>query len=428
MVFDKIAGLLGNHQKEKFVVAPNLPEHKKNDLIRKGIHYIDDFAENLINELIEDIRTFIVRDFENGSVSPSTFQSFLSLHGIQPEIKGNEEGFSLSRLHPTNESTEGLINFTIKQGEIDDQLIDILEGRFFGELEITEEKLEQFDFKIGQIKISDGEDIGKLKIQSTPKVITKIDVQLASGHEFTGIPLKIYGSKSRIEFQGRINNSTFTVFFDPNKLPEMNVTFNHEHDEKCGKVSEEIQLFEFMKEAASGQEFTAFTDSGKSVTNIFPSMPQMVRDCEYYLQYFRNLRTIERQYNLRFTEISINSIDRKAFKLAQVVVAAIKNEELIYDWHDQLQADLVDTTKETLSQFETLDGDEKSAPIEVIHKTEEFVEMHGQKISLGYKKVIFPQPYITNLDQLKSHEESTAIVKSKSNKMVVIYFKEVPTI
>lgn len=50
VIFDRITDSLGENRKECFLVAPKLPQHKANNLIKKGIHYIDSTAEEIISE------------------------------------------------------------------------------------------------------------------------------------------------------------------------------------------------------------------------------------------------------------------------------------------------------------------------------------------------------------------------------------------
>ncbi len=91
-IFNKITDRLGSNRKECFFVAPDLPQHKVIDLVYKRIHYINSNGENLIDEIIENLKGNIVFDLKKkGKVSVDTFNKFLINFELSPTKKQQEK-------------------------------------------------------------------------------------------------------------------------------------------------------------------------------------------------------------------------------------------------------------------------------------------------------------------------------------------------
>lgn len=315
VILDKVSDVLGSHRKEMFLVAPKLKEAKKNHLIQKGIHYIDDTAENLIQELIDDLKDNIVRDFDKGIVSPETFRKFCTHYHLEPAIKGTGDSFKLKEISPTNPEVKSDLRFTVLKNDEKDfkRITDFVRGTYFGELEIPAKDLKNIDLRFNDIKVVGHDDLDKLKLSSKPTMDLVIDVEFDSGYQAYDIPLKIFVSKRRIEFKIRLKNADFSVHFDPSASPSNRATFRYDHDKVCGKVRHEIHTFEILKEIAVGQEFKIYVDSELKITRSFPTLTPLLKEVSFFLKYFKSLKLIEEKFDLRFTNFEPSTIDEESY-------------------------------------------------------------------------------------------------------------------
>jgi beta-galactosidase GanA len=93
------------------------------------------------------------------------------------------------------------------------------------------------------------------------------------------------------------------------------------------------------------------------------------------------------------------------------------------DWDDELIMTLVDDySDEVIEQFENVN--KVSTPFVAHNKVEEIMELHGEKINLGYKKVEFMDTYVTNIEAIKKREDNVVRMKSRSKKMHLSYTKD----
>jgi hypothetical protein len=277
VIFDRITEALGENRKECFLVAPNLPQHKVNNLVKKGIHYIDSTAEVLISELLLHLKEHIISDIESGKTSADTFRHFLANIDLLPDLKADSNSYKVTSLKGTKEEIHGTANFTCKnEKDFITELNDFAQGRKFGTFEIPEDKLLNADFWYGGVKFPNSEGVLKLEFKSNPKLESKIDVRFDDNFEFSDIPIKLYGSPSLIEIHLELDNAEVIVNVNLETMPEIKVNLNYKHKEICKNVKSEIELFTFLKNLSEGKEFTVFSESGESITKAFPKSIQLL--------------------------------------------------------------------------------------------------------------------------------------------------------
>lgn len=420
VIFDRITDALGSNRKECFLVAPNLPQHKVNDLIKRGIHYLNCTAAEIILDLIQNIKEHIIGDLESGETTADTFRKFLSNIDILPDIKAESRNYKVQALHGTSENVEGKINFSIKSDpEFISELEAYMTGKKFGNFEIAEDKILNADFRYGGLKFPDLEGISKLEFKSIPKISTTIDVRFHDGTEFIDIPVKLYGSHSVIEIHIELKNANLIVNMDITKLPETTYNFNYEHDEICKNVKDEIELFTFLSKLGGEEQFTVYAKSGESFSKTFPKMIPLIKESQYYLEYFNVLKLIEHHYRIRFSNINIHTITESTFNKVGIIKSSILGESIEYNWDDELPMDLIEFTDETLDQLKIIN--EVNEPVEAHYKVEEIIELHGHSINIGFKKVQVLESFVANLKSIIEEKEKTAIIKSKSKKIRISY-------
>lgn len=92
-ILDKIEHSLGRNRKEAFFIAPNLPSLKQNELVRKGVTYINATGEEFIELLIQDIDSNILHDIQRKIVSVDTANKYIELKNIYLGLKPHHQGY-----------------------------------------------------------------------------------------------------------------------------------------------------------------------------------------------------------------------------------------------------------------------------------------------------------------------------------------------
>lgn len=412
--------VLKSNKKESFLIAPDLPQHKVNDLILKGIHYIDCTAESLIDELLINLKENVIEDLEKGITSADTFRSFLLNHNLLPDLKGEKDAYKLSSIKGLDEKVKGEISFSIKNDkEFIREFNDIIMGRKIGGIEVPADMLLKLQLSFGGIKLPHYESVSKLEFQSVPRVITKIDIRFDDGAEFTDIPIKLYGSISVLEIHAEIKTGSIVLNIDLSTAPQHEINFKYTHGEFCKKVADEIVLFSFMMRFCSGEVFTVYNEKGKMFSHGVPALHPMLEHSKYFLQYFEYLRQIEQYFKVRFIDFPIATITEESTSNVLKIITLINNQKQIVDWDDELTMELINESEKTLEQIKSINIDHP--PVVACHKQEDSVELHGHVLKLGYKKIEIQEAYVSNLDQVLSRNENIVKIRSVNNKVAISY-------
>lgn len=420
VIFDRITDSFGEHRKECFLVAPNLPQHKVNDLVRKSIHYINSTAEELVTELLLHLKENIISDIENGKISADTFRNFLANIDLLPDLKAEKDSFKVTSLKGTKDDIHGNANFTFKnEPDFIKELNDFANGRKFGTFEVPEDKLINADFWYGGLKYPDPEGIVKLEFKSNPKIDTTIDIRFEDGFEVTKVPIKLYGSPTVIEIHAEFESADLIINLDIQSLPETKVKLNYKHKEICNNVKEEIELFTFLKKLGDGETFFVYPITGQAFNKAIPIMEPLQNEANFFLDYFTKLKSIEQHYKVRFSEISLHSVTDSVIEQVNLITSVINGEKIESEWHDELTMDLIDNSDVSIEQLKKVN--QVNSPIIANHKVEEKIVLHGHEINIGYKRVEFLESYVSNLQKIIDKEEEIVRMKSRCNKILISY-------
>lgn len=79
-IIKKVRTAINNNMKGLFLIAPQMPVAKINQLRKNHVTYIDGYAENVLGYILTRLKETVVRDFCNKMVSKETYDAFLSLN------------------------------------------------------------------------------------------------------------------------------------------------------------------------------------------------------------------------------------------------------------------------------------------------------------------------------------------------------------
>lgn len=422
VIFEKISKTLMSHRKECFLIAPNLPQHKINDLGLKGIKYINTTAENFIDSLIANLKENIISDLESGRISADSFRSFLSNFKLFPELKSDKNVYKIKSLHGENGSLEGKMNLSLKPDkDFINKFNDFMSGNTIGKLELSEENLVKGDLWLGGIKLNNFDGISKIEFKSLPSFDTLVDIRFENGFEITEVPVKVYNPGEKIEIHTELKNAQIILKLEILEGNETKVNFTYKHKDNCRNVNEELELFTLLKNLGTGMLFTIYNKNGKSFSRSFPNLTPILEESNYYLNYFQKLKDIENYFNIRFSNINIHSITKSTFEDVLFLISIINGESITYDWDGEMQLELSEKTEENLNDLKKIN--KENAPVIVCQQHEEEFEIHDQKINLGYKMIEIVKPNVINFELFKSQKDKTIKVKSKMKKIKISYSK-----
>lgn len=420
VVFDKITDTFQENKKETYLVAPNLQDHKRTDLIRKGINYIDSDAESLIQELFENIKENIASDLQESKIGADTFNKFLNNLNLTSDFTGSKKGLKLKSIKSLNGQIEGKLNFTFKKGDDSvKRFIDFTLGKQFGDFELTDEQIHDITIGWGGIKLPDIRGKYRLKFIDLPRYAGTVDVRFNDGFQYDDFPIKVYGSKYKVEIQVQIPFVMLNITIDPATFPDPQCNFMYQHNKKCSKVRNEIKLFEFLSRLFSEQRIKIFKDSKILSNHLSPRYDVLANDAKFYLNYFNNLKIIESNFDIQFDDIDFYSIDNKLSKTVENIIKIITNGYFeIKMNNNEALIQFKEIDSDTISQLENIN---KNSVFRYDEDEKECFDLHGHYLDLGFKSIEIQDPKVINLEEVKKGKLNYVRIQSLSDQVKVRY-------
>lgn len=300
-LFENIHYYLEPFQKEIFLVGPNFSKKKKQELKEKGIKYIDDTGENLINELYVNIKNNIIKDFETGLCSPGTFFNFCKIHDLSTQITERQ----IKAMSGLSKDLEGKIRYTLNDFNVKKQIDKFVAGESFEGIEITKDRVENFDMLVNDLRLHDESDIYSLQIIPQPNKEVSVDIEFEDGGYFEGIQVKIYGSSKLIEIHPELSSSKLTLSIDHENMtsPPVKFNINFELGEVFSEPKKEFHDFSLVKNLFEGKRFNIIFPDNTKISQVFPAQDEMVETINTYRIYFYKLREIEKYFQVSFDSI-----------------------------------------------------------------------------------------------------------------------------
>lgn len=429
-VFDRITDALKDNQKECFFIAPNIPKTKENHLISKGIHYINMTAEEFVDELTENIKENLISDLQDKKVSTDTFRKYLLNHNLLPELKSSEDSFKVSSLTSLKGDMQGLINLTIKNNkDVIDKLNKYSCGDEIGEYSIPETELIGVDFSFGGFKYPKWEGESLITIKSVPCLASKFDICFDNGKDYTNIPFEQYriSSTGLFEFHVKLSSGIIKIRINRVESEDIKVninvkfSFTYTHNSVCNNVANEMEFFSFLRNLLSGESFSIYYDSKPIFSRSLPILKGLLDNVTFFLSYFEDLKRIEKHHKLRFVNFEFASITERSLKQLEKIISMIDYNEIITEWDGDIQVKIHSNTKNVIDMLYEMNGVNPS--FVAIKGESDALELHGQKITLGYLRYEIIEAYITNIQDIENGE-NIAIIKSKSKKLKTSYVSD----
>ncbi len=427
-VFEQIWNNIRGDRKKCYLVAPHLPQYKIAHLANKNIDYIDSSGEAFIDRLCKNINDNILKDFDKGITSADTLRLFLNTKNLIPEIVGDEEQYKLKAIKGKTGKAEGTLNIEIKKDEyFYNKINDFLTGKQFDALEIPDELLKSFTFKVEGIPVVDSRDgIFKLEFMSQPSFESKFDIRFPeTGYEKTDIPVKIFASSHLLELYIDLKQGLLKIRIDnPKSFPKINLNFNLVHNDLFSKTLDELDFHNFIINFFGGKKFHIYSKNMPPLIQKIDLKETMTNQAALYKNYIEQLRIVEYHYGIRFEDFPYAEVTFESEKILRRIIKVIKEEPIESEHNEDLKITYKEINADVIKQLEQINN----IPNAVVAQNTilDEVTLHGQQFVLGYRRIEFQALSLSNKEELIEGKSLTARLRSQEGKCLVTYLKELP--
>lgn len=413
-LFRKVGEQLGPNMREAYFISPNLNKPKERFLASEGITYIDSTAQFFFNALVENIAENIQDDFNKKYIGPDTLRVFLKKHNLKPSLATEKDQFKISHLDSVDKSigTSILLRLSSDTADFLRRLSEFIESRELGEFTVKGEK-DRAKIYLNGIKVSDNNDF---VISHSAVYEGLIDIQFNNGEEYNKLAVKIFRTKQNLLFVFNLPTGKLTLETALDLFKDSTYQLRFERLDDYQSVADELATYNFLKNLAVSGGITLFKTGGNEPTSFsLLGLKPLEEETERFVFYFENLKKIERFFKIRFDKIGVINTD--SYHTLLSVIHAIERKPIEHVWKQSLKFKPTDPTKIPLFLSQLDEGH----PIVSEEPTAHIVTLHGRELNLGHRVFSYMDPYIENLRELQENPMIDVIIKSKSEKAIMVY-------
>lgn len=417
VVFNKIRDKIGENGKECYFVAPNISTTKSIKLNRAKIHPISLTGEKLFEELIEYLKKNIKKNFENKDISSEVYSEFIGNFGLKSEIEVNSSiGKNIVKNLTGIEGKDIKIKMTFSVSSSSEEIhkLDALinKGDVLEEITIDEESLTAFSFDINDINFRDIDDVKNLKIVPQPFFDKQVDIIFENGKEFNDVGIKIFSLSNtdiKLKVIVQLYGNKLEIINSPTTSDE-ETTFSYTLSQEINNISKQIIFLELVEHLIKGQPFSVYVEGQRAFDGVFgEEVISLSKSINFYFNYFKKLKEIERLGNLRFSNINIDDVTPDNFNLLEKIIAKFNSPIEEKNPKIPLKPQCFDYTEYkdnfALRFTENLDD----------------IVIHNQTFKMGEVRMQISDAFISNYQEIINDSTISPIVESHSKRAIITF-------
>jgi hypothetical protein len=409
VLLEKIIKELGDNRKEIYFVSPSIPKTKLLFLQKNGIEHIESTGEILIKEIFEDLKLNYYPNLSKGSGTANTALNFANANQINISLSKKDEKLGIESIRSLDETINSKleIKFELPKNEQTEKIMNSLNGKNFDDANIDQNSLLKFNLFFDEFRFITQEDIKNFIVKRLPVYDFKIHIIFEDDYEIDNYPFKLYviqPNDNECHLKIEVEDFTMVIKIEFNTIEDQTQILPND---EIKSTTSGLKFYQILYKIISNQKFEIYKDD-KLFYNYIPKMgfTENALEAKTLLNYFQNLKKIEKHFNIRFSKINL---DKKNEKIIEKIISYIDKTTFTqqFNGHSFKIED-----KDEFDNFIKTGEQDKVLIISDNEKT--FIELYENKFDLGYLHTIIYNVFVENLEDLKLNKTSEVILKNKS--------------
>lgn len=421
VILDKIFNALGEHRRECYLIAPDWPLHKQMDLAQRKIIYIDSTADDFFNELNENIKQNIYLDHDDKRVSTEIFNAYISNYGLSFKLTPLQ-GKHHTTLVPKDPGVKIQLNFQTDL-EISKLIQEQITTKTLSHLTLKGDQIKKFNLSFAGIKVP--ETIQELLIAPAPAGELTVDIRLLDGNEFEGVKVNIYRLQEDFVATFKVKTLSIELRLNPETIngKDLKTHLTYTHDENCGSIKDEIEVYDFLCHINSGKEFFIFLEDKSHLQLALTKETNQLNEVVFFHKYFTALKRIEREFKVSFKGIKFDEINEENDNISNVALInnVLENTKFNQSWDNGMSIKISSNPEIFFNIINELPATTK---IHFTEAQETKLFVHNCEVNIGYLNNLITDPEFVQENEDDEASTSNFKIRSKSGLITLFYSKE----
>lgn len=415
-IIEKILNELGEHRKEMFFVAPSIKHVKLQTLRNKGIEFIESTGEDLIDEIYKDLCLNYFPKLRKGRGTADTAINFAKENNLNVSIKHTGDNVDLDIPNVIDNNFEAKFNVEMPN-ETARLFNDFINNKNFDSFILTEENVKEYNLFLNKIRIKNEKKVNYLEMRKVPSFSEIVDIIFDDGFELESFPVKMYVvSPDKDIVNIKLDLDCFEMFFI-SQLPLVNNKIDFKIKINSIKplknVGEGLKFYEALLRFSGNVGFKVFKNSELIYSNKL-SMSNDDLGLDYELEYLKNLKLIERHFNVRFVNIELSEYNDEALESILSFIGKKEIKRKFNGAYVNIEND--DEINHTLKM--------ECGALIISEREPLTVHLHGIDFNIGYIHQVIYDSYVVNREELIAKKTQKVHFKSKTDSIYIHYSEE----
>ncbi|MDF2882762.1 MAG: hypothetical protein K0R54_3319 [Clostridiaceae bacterium] len=427
-IFDDLVEKLGDLARESFVVAPNLESYESDDLIRRGITYLNSTGEEFIDKLEKDIKNNLVKDCQHGRVDFKNVRRILKEDGINANFRIKNDVIQLHSISEGKKKVKGNMKVTFQCNDDADKFKETMKslnnlfiGKSFDSVTVPAEFIKKINNSFNGVKLLpfDEQDIeyGKMIYKPNPQEKEIWDLYI-NDDECINLEVEIYKSEYLLQIKSEckyfkltiknslekesddtfnINSTTYTV----NLLPQKSLIENN-------------KIFKLLEEWINGKPILLYKKDNYEEKLEVPYEPEVFEGVNFnsfvekWRYIFSSLILIQKHFKVQFE--NFDEITREDMNSIILLRNYCDNNCSLKFIEFPVRVD----------DLKKMDLSEEGSTIEIsLDKDSQVISLLKKHIDIGNGTLRCEDAYIGGYDE----DKTIAFIRSKSNSINIEFEK-----
>ena len=313
MLIEYVKEQMGESAKQLFVLTPDAEETALLQLKELGVEYIQGKAEDLFNELISELRSHIVEDFEQHTTSSEDCNQFMRVYDLIPSFELGDSSSSnrlLALRSVSGNSIQHTIHFSLKGGDGLSKPLDQIPAyndERFGNLPIKRiADFQGFEYRANDIRISHSQNAGSISLVPMQKN-GEISFDIPKKNIYAKNTCRYFNNWNQyLQVEVDIDIGIFEIQIPIS--PNTEYGFRFRQNDKYISNSTAIVWERIFYALFCGDQFTMTLISEEKLTRTFTysfkknKLKEERKDAKRALQYYKYIQDIESIRGCNFKE------------------------------------------------------------------------------------------------------------------------------
>lgn len=411
--FDGVYAYIGEHKLQRVMIGPGIDELKHERLIQNNISFIEMSGEKFVVELVEHLKKNIVFDMENQRVSLQTAVSFMTGFDMVVSTESYVKTTKLISMYKRNGLSESKIEFSTTDKDFIEKYNKLLSGKGDTTIEISNEKLLSFVHSVDGFHWNTLQNISKLGLMMVPS-LSEICIIQFPGHDLEIRDVKldvfVFNNKS-LKIKCQIYGFDFELETIIKNSKKTNVKINITAPKDFSSVGAYKDAYHVFDLLLSDNEVRIYRPKIDKPLKHKIQMSKQIDEIRYFHQLYVALATIEKYFDVRFTDVQPNSVTTIDRGNINMLTSLINKGYYARDIPDGISFKL------DREMARALDKGIPKDMVFILQAQPKYIELLGQRFDLGEEQIILSRP----VDYQVVKRKKEFIVRDATNLVVFKY-------